>query len=1101
MSGTFSLAAMTEGMAAVADESDDGSTQEVRLAVVMTGGASLAVWMGGVAREINLLTGASAHRDRAAGDGHVGVAGTGDQGLSAADAAAASRWAALLEILDVEVSVDVLAGASAGGINAALLGYANAHDADLGPLRDLWITLGSLRELMRRPGERSFPSLLRGDAVMLPALQTALRSLEPSSRSGHTAEARRARSARTVRPTSVFITTTILRGESARWSDDLGGIVRDLDHRGLFVFGEDDLTDPEAANRLALAARASAAFPGAFEPAYIPVQSSPDADHPDMADYVNAASGFYGSDGGILVNRPIGPALQEIFDRPAHGRQVRRVLAYVVPAPNPPDDPTPSRDDGSTPTVSDTLLGALGAALNQSIASDLRRIRDHNEAVRGVRASRRGLFRLAPAGGPRLADEAIYEAYRHREAERAADVVLSTLDRIVTGANAGADAAALLADPAGRTDLRAAAVTAALAEFPDRLPGPDDLGDLWRLGRPAVDAAKGILISMINEAYVLSTDPDDRVALATLAREVHAAVVAPREQAGAHLLPLPSTPANRGGFTVVRHTLRDLAGASSAAVVAEATRRWLRGAGDEETSRTDLTLAWSTLGSVTENLRGLLTGVLARSAPSRTATTDLADRPGHGDGEHGGRHGRDGQDEDRPFGPAALIAPGPRTHANGLSLTARRRVAARTLRDFVGYLPTRRSRAALALLDLHLVTHALTGGDVVDQPVELVQVSADIRCGLDPSRASADRKLTGLQLGNFGAFAKSSWRASDWMWGRLDGAAWLARILLDPRRLVHLRDAAAPGAEPPDSTATWLTEFVELLATVAAGPVTADVLDELAWLDDPDAAVPAALPETAAWVATGIQREIAAGELTSVADAVRADIAGARVGSAPTREFLDAMAPGPAQLDPADTARVLRACRVSDERLTDRANSPILAITVAQVLAVLTGWLASLRALPRPLRPAVAAVRAVARVAYALVDDVTRGRRRATIALGTVLLAAGLAGALVLSGPMGGVGLLVAVTGLLLISLTGWRVLPAGLAVVGVAGLAAVAAAGVIPVVGDHLFPWLHDDAVPYLADHPWAWAAVFGLLMLPPVWSLAELLRPRRRSRHRPAN
>lgn len=1102
MSGTFSLAAMTEGRAAVADESDNGTTQEVRLAVVMTGGASLAVWMGGVAREINLLTGASAHRDRAAGDGHVGVAGTGDQGLSAADAAAASRWAALLEILDVEVSVDVLAGASAGGINAALLGYANAHDADLGPLRDLWITLGSLRELMRRPGERSFPSLLRGDAVMLPALQTALRSLEPPSRSSHTAEAKRARSARTVRPTSVFITTTILRGESARWSDDLGGIVRDLDHRGLFVFGEDDLTDPEAANRLALAARASAAFPGAFEPAYIPVQSSPDADHPDMADYVNAASGFYGSDGGILVNRPIGPALQEIFDRPAHGRQVRRVLAYVVPAPNPPDDPTPSRDDGSMPTVSDTLLGALGAALNQSIASDLRRIRDHNEAVRGVRASRRGLFRLAPAGGPRLADEAIYEAYRHREAERAADVVLSTLDRIVTdtnpGADVGADAAALLADPAGRTDLRAAAVAAALAEFPDRLPGPDDLGDLWRLGRPAVDAAKGILISMINEAYVLSTDPDDRVALATLAREVHAAVVAPREQAGAHLLPLPSTPANRGGFTVVRHTLRDLAGASSAAVVAEATRRWLRGAGDEETSRTDLTLAWSTLGSVTENLRGLLTGVLARSAPSRTATTDHADRPGHGDGEHGGRHR---QDEDRPFGPAALITPGPRTHANGLSLAGRRRVAARTLRDFVGYLPTRRSRAALALLDLHLVTHALTGGDVVDQPVELVQVSADIRCDLDPSRASADRKLTGLQLGNFGAFAKSSWRASDWMWGRLDGAAWLARILLDPRRLVHLRDAAAPGAEPPDNTAAWLTEFVELLATVAAGPVTADVLDELAWLDDPDAAVPAALPETAAWVAAGIQREIAAGELTSVADAVRADIAGARVGSAPTREFLDAVAPGPAQLDPADAARVLRACRVSDERLTDRANSPILAITVAQVLAVLTGWLTSLRALPRPLRPAVAAVRAVARVAYALVDDVTRGRRRATIALGTVLLAAGLAGALVLSGPMGGVGLLVAVTGLLLISLTGWRVLPVGLAVVGVAGLAAVAAAGVIPVVGDHLFPWLHDDAVPYLADHPWAWAAVFGLLMLPPVWSLAELLRPRRRSRHRPAS
>lgn len=32
------------------------ATQKLRLAVAMSGGVSLAVWMGGVAREINLLT-------------------------------------------------------------------------------------------------------------------------------------------------------------------------------------------------------------------------------------------------------------------------------------------------------------------------------------------------------------------------------------------------------------------------------------------------------------------------------------------------------------------------------------------------------------------------------------------------------------------------------------------------------------------------------------------------------------------------------------------------------------------------------------------------------------------------------------------------------------------------------------------------------------------------------------------------------------------------------------------------------------------------------------------------------------------------------------
>ena len=38
---------------------DTGTTQDVRFAVAMSGGVSLAVWMGGVAREINLLQQAS----------------------------------------------------------------------------------------------------------------------------------------------------------------------------------------------------------------------------------------------------------------------------------------------------------------------------------------------------------------------------------------------------------------------------------------------------------------------------------------------------------------------------------------------------------------------------------------------------------------------------------------------------------------------------------------------------------------------------------------------------------------------------------------------------------------------------------------------------------------------------------------------------------------------------------------------------------------------------------------------------------------------------------------------------------------------------------
>ena len=43
-------------------------TQELRLATTMTGGVSLAIWMGGVSRKINLL--AQASQWRRAGGGY-----------------------------------------------------------------------------------------------------------------------------------------------------------------------------------------------------------------------------------------------------------------------------------------------------------------------------------------------------------------------------------------------------------------------------------------------------------------------------------------------------------------------------------------------------------------------------------------------------------------------------------------------------------------------------------------------------------------------------------------------------------------------------------------------------------------------------------------------------------------------------------------------------------------------------------------------------------------------------------------------------------------------------------------------------------------------
>ena len=209
---------------------------------------------------------------------------------------------------------------------------------------------------------------------------------------------------------------------------------------------------------------------------------------------------------------------------------------------------------------------------------------------------------------------------------------------------------------------------------------------------------------------------------------------------------------------------------------------------------------------------------------------------------------------------------------------------------------------AARLFDLHVARYVMQpDGLLADQALELIQMSSDTRTSLDP-RTLAAEKLTGLQLHHFGAFCKASWRANDWMWGRLDGAGWLVHMLLDPGRLHDL----ASMASDPDAFRAGLRVKLEQIAGSPAPPgvwtpfpaqpgrppVPAE-LDFLSAAQPPPP--PVSLPVTAIWVASGLQRIIAAEELPHVAEQVGVDAAqGADEG--PARPFLAAYhgAAGPA---------------------------------------------------------------------------------------------------------------------------------------------------------------------------------------------------------------
>ena len=116
-----------------------------------------------------------------------------------------------------------------------------------------------------------------------------------------------------------------------------------------------------------------------------------------------------------------------------------------------------------------------------------------------------------------------------------------------------------------------------------------------------------------------------------------------------------------------------------------------------------------------------------------------------------------------------------------------------------------------------------------DQTIRLAHFTADEGVRIDPAgRDDPDEKLAGVQLAHFAAFLKRSWRANDWMWGRLDAA----------ERLVRLLDEAS------DHQLTRTSRLDHHLRAVEAA-VLRDLLPVVAAEIDADGAAGANVPEEA----------------------------------------------------------------------------------------------------------------------------------------------------------------------------------------------------------------------------------------------------------------
>ncbi|MEO6501533.1 MAG: DUF3376 domain-containing protein [Jatrophihabitantaceae bacterium] len=285
--------------------------------MVLNGGVSLAIWMGGVTHELNLVRLASR---RAVAD---------DPTAESAENAVVEVWKEILELAERRVEVDIIAGTSAGGLNGALLAAAIARGTSPPHMGRQWAKLADLTSLADPPAE-GVSSLLNGKYFEgeVKRLLTEIRQSPPSgSLEGDctllitaTALGAPARTRRLEGNQQTSVTDsrrvyrfTHWRSEPSETGDKLGD--------------SDDFADVETLTR---AVRASASFPVAFEQVWETPALYDRRVTRYLADNPTTQQSWL-MDGGVLDNAPFEPLLAALLDRPVSA-PFERTLLYVTPS-------------------------------------------------------------------------------------------------------------------------------------------------------------------------------------------------------------------------------------------------------------------------------------------------------------------------------------------------------------------------------------------------------------------------------------------------------------------------------------------------------------------------------------------------------------------------------------------------------------------------------------------------------------------------------------------------------------------------------------------------------------------------------------------------
>ncbi len=398
--------------------------KELRLALICYGGISLAVYMHGITKEIWHLARASlAH-----------IAGVDPPSGTAQVYHSLLTTIERVHGLRLRVLPDIIAGASAGGLNGIFLAQAIATGQSLEPLTQLWLDSADIDQLLDPEARRS--SFL-GAAWSVPFARSLIGAQDEALRATVSEEARdevRTKLAQFIRsrwfappfggasftgvlldafdamaagpigprllpagqPLDLFVTVTDFYGYQQRLKLNSPAEIAETEHR--LVLGFNDVGQGVgAAPELVYAARATASFPGAFPPftvheldEVLTARGAPwptrdlflhrilprDCEDPEATVLI---------DGSVLVNAPFKPAIAALKDRPAR-REIDRRFVYIDPTPGGTAIGTSLGARSVKPGFFTTIIGAMsGIPREQPIHDSLEAIEARSGRISQMR--------------------------------------------------------------------------------------------------------------------------------------------------------------------------------------------------------------------------------------------------------------------------------------------------------------------------------------------------------------------------------------------------------------------------------------------------------------------------------------------------------------------------------------------------------------------------------------------------------------------------------------------------------------------------------------------------------------------------------------------